>query len=144
MRIKVPWILRFIGIHKPNYRLTVFKPDFSKPEIRFWATIILLVSAAILFSGIVYIVVNLPPALIRIGSAPGYFIRGLDQETSSEALIVSTFMLLGVLGVLFVRRSVEKMTEEDQLTFILGLVLFFLSFIVLTYFLYNYKLGLIS
>jgi len=140
--VKIPWIPSF---YKPNYRPKLPEIDFSDPFVRQITFIVLMVFSALMSSGIIFMMVNPPPALITIYEKPTVILPNLDRQTLSEGIVVFAMFIMASLGLFLIRRSTEFFTEEEArgLWLGLGFALLLISSLALTYFL-MIKMGIMK
>ncbi|MHA1615813.1 MAG: hypothetical protein ACTSX9_00640 [Candidatus Njordarchaeales archaeon] len=138
-KIKIPWLP---GFYRPKYKLELPEIDLAEEGNRRILFLILAITCAVLASGIIYIAVNLPPAIIG-PRVPKLIIPDLNRQTLSEGIIVIALTLMSVLGAFIIRSSVEHFTDVEYqgLYLAFGFALLLFGFLALTYILFAQKLA---
>ncbi|MHA1590630.1 MAG: hypothetical protein ACTSVA_08565 [Candidatus Njordarchaeales archaeon] len=136
--IKIPWIPLF---YKPKYKLTLPKIDLSEESNRRAVFLFLSLLCVIFASGVIYMAVNLPPAIIG-PRVPRLIIPDLSRQTLSEGIIITALLFMSVLGAYITRSSVEHFTdiEYQGLYLALGFALLLFGFLAISYILFAQKL----
>lgn len=134
-KITIPWIP---FLWRPRFQYKVPKIDFNIERNRTISFFLLLVIASILFGGLVYSVVQLPPSLVTVRRRPGYIYPSSQGQTTTEVFIIGVLFLLGSLGLLLIRRSSRHLTEKQEIDMELYvgyvLILLFIMSILIIYF----------
>lgn len=134
-RITVPWIP---FLWRPRFQYKVPTIDFTIERNRTISFFLLLIVASILFGGLVYSVVQLPPSLVTVRQRPGFIYPNSQGQTTTEVFIIGVLFLLGSLGLLLVRRSSMFLTEKQEIDIELYvgyvLILLFIMSILIIYF----------
>ncbi len=110
-KIRIPWIP---GLHKPNFKLSIPTIDLADPSVRQVIFVILVVFSSLMSAGIIFMLVNPPPALITIYSKkPTILLPDIDRQTLTEGIVVFSLFIISMIGIFIMRRSTEVFTEEE-------------------------------
>lgn len=141
---RFPW-LPFLW--HPHFSLSPPTVDLTKERNRLTGFLLFVLVSSVLFGGLIFLAVELPPPLVTVGRGrPGYILpRKMGRgQTTMEGFIVALLFLIGSLGLLLIKRSSKNLIkeEETEITFYAGYALIFLavvSFVII----YYYKMGLV-
>jgi len=132
--IRIPWIP---FLYKPTYKLAFPEINFADPKVRQSVFVVMMIFATLMSAGIIYMLVNPPPALITVYEKPKVILPDTDRQTIMEGIAVFALFIMATSGLYIIRRSTEYFTEEESrgLWLSLGFVLVLVSALALTYFL---------
>lgn len=109
--IRAPWIP---FLWRPRFTYSIPKPDFAEKRTREIAFFLFVLIASLLFGGLIYSTVELPPPLVTVRERPGFIYPGTGGQTTTEVFIVSVIFILGSIGIYLIRRSSTDLIKKQD------------------------------